>query len=410
MRGPTSVNIKLGLLTVAVLIVAGTLWYTQRVVDQLLDREREIADVYAKSLEYIANSPTEQADYSFIFDEVLRSIDFPMILTDGNNNPIEPYYSSIRNIPIDSSFSQLQQERYLRQVVSKLDKQNSPIKVVIQPVRSTGATATTGDSLVLQVVHYGESSLITRLRWVPFVEIAIGAMFVLVGYVGFSYIKRSEQSNIWVGMARETAHQLGTPLSSIMGWVELLKLQTNDPAKLQDTLKEMNNDITRLQKIVDRFSKIGSKPILKEEDLHDVLSGVVRYFERRLPQMGKSIELRIVNSEPRKVRINRELFEWVIENLVKNSLDAMDNGVGSVTFTLVQRGNDIIIDVSDTGKGIDMKYRRDVFRPGYSTKERGWGLGLSLSKRIIETYHKGKLTLKESRIGKGTTFRIRLRT
>jgi len=407
MRGPTSVNIKLGLLVVAILIVGGTLWYTQGVVNQLLAREREIADLYAKSLEYIATSPNEQSDYSFIFDEVLRSIDFPMILTDGENNPIQPLYSSIRNISLDSSLSPANQERYVRENVVKLDGQNPPIKVVLQPAADD--TKARGKPVVLQVVHYGESELITRLRWLPYVEIIIAAMFVLVGYVGFSYIKRSEQSNIWVGMARETAHQLGTPLSSIMGWVELLRLQANDPAKLEDTLREMNNDLNRLQKIVNRFSKIGSKPSLKEEDLNDVLSGVVRYFERRLPQMGKSIELKIEHSEPFKVRINRELFEWVIENLVKNALDAMEDGVGTVTFTLARRGKDIVIDVSDTGKGIDMKYRRDVFRPGYSTKERGWGLGLSLSKRIVETYHKGRLTLRESRIGKGTTFRIRLR-
>lgn len=397
MRGPTSANIKIGLLIVAVLIVIGTLWYTQDVVTQLLQKEREVADLYAKSLEYIANSPTEQADYSFIFNEVLASIDFPLILTDADNTPLHPLKASTRNIEIDTTLSPEEQEAAIRSLIETLDRQHAPIKVVVQ------------DSIVIQVVHYGESPLITRLRWLPYIEIAIAGLFILIGYVGFSYIKRNEQSNIWVGMAKETAHQLGTPLSSIMGWVELLRLQTRDPQKLQDTLSEMENDLGRLQKIVNRFSKIGSKPSLKEEDLQEVIAGVIRYFERRLPQMNKNIDLIIEAAAPVRAHINRELFEWVIENLIKNGLDAIENGSGKISFHLTRQGNTIIIDVSDTGKGIDMRYRQDVFRPGYSTKARGWGLGLSLSKRIIESYHRGKLILKESRPGKGTTFRIKLK-
>jgi hypothetical protein len=410
MHGPTSANIKIGLMVIAVLIVIGTLWYTQFVVDQLLRKEREVADLYAKSLEYIANSPTEQADYSFIFDEVLASIDFPLILTDAGNNPLQPFASTTRNIELDTTQSHEDQESSLRKLIATLDHQRTPIKVVVRPDRVPQSTDAVTDTIVLQVVHYGESMLITRLRWLPYIEIAIAGMFILIGYIGFSYIKRSEQSNIWVGMAKETAHQLGTPLSSIMGWVELLRMQTHNPEQLQDTLSEMNNDLGRLQKIVNRFSKIGSKPNLKEEDLREVIAGIIRYFERRLPQMNKHITLSIQDSSSCKAHINRELFEWVIENLVKNALDAMENGVGTISFNIARQGRHIIIDVSDTGKGIDMKYRQDVFRPGYSTKERGWGLGLSLSKRIIETYHKGKLTLKESKLGKGTTFRIRLKS
>lgn len=432
MRVPTSANIKIGLLIVALLIVIGTLWYTQRVVRQLLIKEREVADLYAKSLQYIASSPAEQADYSFIFDEVVRAIDFPIILTDADNNPIPPYLSNARNIAIDTSLSQPVQEKTLREIIARLDTENPPIKVTVQTHpknavarlsakgRRTSADLSSGqgpESITLQIVHYGESSLITRLRWLPYIEIGIAGIFILVGYVGFSYIKRSEQSNIWVGMARETAHQLGTPLSSIMGWVELLKVHSTGKSKLQETVGEMENDLTRLQKIADRFSKIGSKTVLKEENLAEVISSVIRYFERRLPQKQKNIEMRIVNdpaSAGKKpstcpARINRELFEWVIENLVKNALDAMGGSSGTITFSLAKKGSDIIIDVADTGKGIDMKYRQDIFRPGYSTKERGWGLGLSLSKRIVETYHRGKLTLRESKIGKGTTFRIKLR-
>lgn len=407
MHGPTSANIKIGLLVVALCIVIATLWYTQQVVDRLLKKEREVADLYARSLEYIANAPTEMTDYSFIFDEVLRSIDFPLILTDAGNNPIHPFSSNVRNVSMDTALPQNAQEEYLRRLLTDFDSENQPIKVIVlAPSRHAGSGQ---DSLVLQIVHYGESVLITRLRWLPYVEIAIASMFILIGYIGFSYIKRSEQSSIWIGMAKETAHQLGTPLSSIMGWAELMKHHAGSTEKLHDTLSEMENDLTRLQKIVQRFSKIGSKPSFTEENLHEVISGVIRYFERRLPQMGKNIELKIENSGLGTAKINRELFEWVIENLVKNALDAMENGSGKITFNLSNKGNDVIIDVTDTGKGIDMKYRQDIFRPGYSTKERGWGLGLSLSRRIVETYHKGKLTLKESKLGKGTTFRIKLR-
>lgn len=397
MRGLSSSNIKITLLVVAVGIVIGTLWYTRVVVGKLLEKEREVADLYAKSLEYIANSPAEAADYNFIFSEVLRAIDFPIILSDRESNPARPFRSNIRNIEIDTTLSESEQEEFLRRVVADLDSQNQPIRVIVQ------------DSIVIQLVHYGESGLITQLRWLPYVQIAIAAMFILVGYVGFSYIKQSEQSNIWVGMAKETAHQLGTPLSSIMGWIELLKSGAGEDSPMQETLTDMQNDFHRLQKIAERFSKIGSKPILKEENIGEVINGVIRYFQKRLPQMGKNIDIRIEAGDRCTAPINRELFEWVIENLIKNALDAIENGDGQILFALSKRGSETLIDVTDTGKGIDLKYRRDIFRPGYSTKARGWGLGLSLSKRIVESYHRGKLTLKDSKIGKGTTFRIRLR-
>jgi signal transduction histidine kinase len=397
MHGPSSANIKIALIVVALVIVAGTLWYTHRVVDRLLAKEREGADLYAASLEYIANSPTESADYNFVFSEVLRAIDFPIVLTDAKNNPSAPFQSNAKNIEIDTTLSDAEQEQFLRDVVADLDAQNPPIKVVYQ------------DSIVIQLVHYGESRLITQLRWLPYVQLAIAAMFILIGYVGFSYIKHSEQSNIWVGMAKETAHQLGTPLSSVMGWIELLRADAEKNPHLQETLCDMENDFSRLQKIAERFSKIGSKPSLQPEDLGEVITGVIRYFQRRLPQMGKNIDIRLEAGEPCWAMINRELFEWVLENLVKNALDAIENGVGRITFTVTRKNHEVAIDVSDTGKGIDMRYRRDIFRPGYSTKERGWGLGLSLSKRIVESYHKGKLTLRESKLGKGTTFLIRLR-
>jgi len=392
-RGPKSANIKTALLLAAFVIIIPMLFYTHNLVDRLQKNEREVASMYAKSLEYLANSPYSGTDYSFIFDELIRSIDFPIIESDSTNMEIK----ASRNVDLDTAISKSDRDAYLRTLIPGMDEINHPIVVSYQ------------DTIVLSNVHYGESPLVTRLRWLPYIEIAIGALFIFIGYTGFSYIKRSEQSNIWVGMARETAHQLGTPLSSLMGWIEILKLQEPQTPKLAETIAEMENDLLRLSKIADRFSKIGSKPDLREENLSEIVKGVISYFQKRIPQMGKRVDIVLETEEAVHAKINRELFEWVVENLIKNGLDAMEEGKGEIAIRLQKSGAGAIIDVSDTGKGIDAAYRKDIFRPGFSTKKRGWGLGLSLSKRIVETYHKGKLSVKESKLGVGTTFRIRLK-
>lgn len=402
MPAPRSTNIKLILLGTAVVIVVATVLYTRYIVQQLLERERQVADLYAKSLEFIANTPTDQSDYSFIFNEIIQSIDFPMVLTDDKDQPLENYPLISRNIDLDSTLTPDQQKKFITTVIRDLDQQNNPIKVILRISEQ--------DSIV-QHLHYGESELITKLRWLPYIEIGIAGMFILIGYIGFSYIKRNEQSNIWVGMAKETAHQLGTPLSSLLGWIEMMKEYSADNPKQLSTISEMEQDLQRLYKVTERFSKIGSKPNLKEENLIEVIESVINYFKQRLPSrfaQGRQIDIDIETKEQFHININRELFEWVIENLIKNALDAMEDNVGKISFALSSKGKTIFIDIKDTGKGIDMKFRKDIFRPGYSTKRRGWGLGLSLSKRIIESYHQGKLFVKESKIGKGTIFRIKL--
>ena len=392
-RSPKSGNIKTALLVAAFVIIIPILLYTHNLVDRLQKKEREVAALYAKSVEYLANSPYSGGEYNFIFDELIRAIDFPIIESDANDVEIK----ASRNIEIDTTLPKSERDAYVRSLIADMDKLNRPIIVSYQ------------DTVILSRVHYGESLLITRLRWLPYIEIVIGALFIFVGYIGFSYIKRSEQSNIWVGMARETAHQLGTPLSSMMGWVEIMKLRPEVDAKVTDTIAEMENDLLRLNKIADRFSKIGSRPDLREEELSEVVKGVIVYFQKRIPQMGKRVDIIIEPAEPVRAKINRELFEWVLENLVKNGLDAMEEGKGKISFRISRLNGAPVIDVTDTGKGIDAAYRKDIFRPGFSTKKRGWGLGLSLSKRIVETYHKGKLSVKESKLGVGTTFRIKLR-
>ena len=401
MKSYGSANIKIALLITGIVIIISTLFYTQLLVGEILQREREIANLYAKSIEFIANDESQSGEYSFVFNNVInsRSINFPIIVTDARSKM--PTFT--KNLEIDSTLPRDKQLSKIYEMVKKMDELNSPIKVTYQ------------DSIELSYVHYGQSDLVTKLQTLPIIQFIVAGIFILLGYFGFNYIRTTEQSNIWAGLSKETAHQLGTPLSSMLGWNELLKSNINNPAKIASIASEMSNDLERLSKIANRFSKIGSRPDLKEENVHDIIERVANYFEVRIPRIstgsfdtGKKINISINGDRDAHAMINRDLFEWVIENLTKNALDAIENSEGSITFNIERRGKHIFVDVTDTGKGIDLRFRKDIFRPGYSTKTRGWGLGLSLSKRIIEVYHKGKLFVKESEPGRGTTFRIKL--
>lgn len=389
---PQSNSFKIFLLIAASCLVAAMLLFSQHVTEDLLAKQREVVRLYARSLEYIATTESETNDFTFVFNEVIRTIDFPIILTDPGNEPI--YWKNLLADSADiAALSDDERTQFFRDLLAEMDSQYTPLTIALN------------DTLILNYVHYGESGLIRQLRWLPFIEIGMATIFILIAYLGFAQIKRSEQSNIWVGMAKETAHQLGTPLSSIMGWMDILRSEGAGP---NETLDEMENDIQRLNKVTARFSKIGSTPDLKKENLTEVVSDVIRYMSKRLPQTGAGVTLTISTPGEFPARINRELFEWVIENLTKNALDAIEGPAGRVTFSFKRETGSLLIDVSDTGKGIESKYHKDVFRPGYTTKKRGWGLGLSLSKRIIEDYHRGKLLVKESSPATGTTFRIRL--
>jgi len=384
-------NIKRFLILIAIASALSILYYTNVIVKNLELREKQIANLYAKSIEYIVNSPGT-SEFTFIFDQIILAIDFPVIVTDRERNPL--FY---RNIEIDTTLSKKQREKILRREIEKMEKTFEPIKIAYQ------------DTLILNYVFYGNSKLVEQLKILPYIILIVAGIFVLIGYLSFSYIKKTEQSNIWVGLARETAHQLGTPLSSLYGWLEILRTKIDNGEDVSNVIHEIENDLNKLNKITQRFSKIGSKAELVEEKISDVINSVIRYFEKRIPHSGKKIMISIKGDMDAKAFINRELFEWVIENLLKNSLDAIENSEGKIEFKIQEKGKLVIIDVSDTGRGINMKYRKDIFRPGYTTKKRGWGLGLSLSKRIIEIYHGGKLFLKESKIGKGSTFRIVLK-
>lgn len=390
--GPASLNLKLILLSIAVLLAAGTLIYTQYLVKELQEEEREIAELYANSFQYFLNSELESSDFTFVFENIVKPIDFPLILSDGKNN-VSGINTAVRNLEIDTTLSDSEVQAFLQKKIDEFDNMNDPIPVLYE-------------NEIIQKIHYGESELVTRLRYYPYIQILMAFLFILIAYVSFSYVKKNEQSNIWVGMSKETAHQLGTPISSLMGWNEILKMSSTDPDKVTDISNEIDGDLNRLNKIANRFSKIGSKPELKNVNLFELIERVIQYFERRLSHSDTDTKLFISGDNLISSKINTELFEWVIENLIKNALDAIDKENGKIQFNISSHKKFIEISVSDNGKGIERKRFKDVFRPGYSTKKRGWGLGLSLAKRIVEEYHNGNIFVFSSEPGNGTTFKI----
>lgn len=392
--GPGSIQIKVILLVLATTIALATFIYTQTLISQLEQREREVAELYATSLQQVAELSTSDKDFTFLLD-VIKRIDFPLILTDSSNKvTLDGRGGSIRNFEIDSTLSLNQRISFIQNKINEFSKINNPIFVYSQ------------DSTILNKIYFGDSGLITQLRYYPYLQIIFAMMFIIIAYFSFSYLKKNEQSNIWVGMSKETAHQLGTPISSLLGWNEILKLNKTNPDKVEDISEEISNDLERLNKIADRFSKIGSKPKLVDTDIVAVINSVIEYFNRRLPSTRKTTEIKILAKEEFIVPLNASLFEWVIENLIKNALDAIGTKKGLIEFKFSSDQTNIYIDISDNGKGIDLKNRKDVFRPGYSTKKRGWGLGLSLTKRIIEDYHQGKIFVKNSVLNEGTIFQI----
>jgi signal transduction histidine kinase len=382
-----------------ILIALAVLFYTQLLAQKIQKRERDIAGLYAKSMEYLANDENSSGEYGFIFDQIIPQIDFPIIATDREKKEI----ILTKNVKYDSTLPPEKVNKILLERAKEMSEINPPIVVSYN------------DSIILNYVHYGQSDLVTELKMLPVFEVIVASFFIMLGYIGFSYIKKTEQSNIWVGLSRETAHQLGTPLTSLLGWAEMLKNVEPQTSDLKEITDEIGNDLDKLNKIAGRFSKIGSQPKLDKQDIAGVVRKVADYFEKRIPtlissdgRVTKKVKLDIISSGDANASINRDLFEWVIENLMKNAIDAMERKEGRIVFNITGSNGEVLIDVTDDGKGIDSKFKKDVFRPGYSTKQRGWGLGLSLSKRIIEDYHKGKLVLVESMPGKGTKFRIKL--
>lgn len=382
-------NFKIFLFVMAVMIVAGFLIYTLTLVHNLQIQSREFLRFKVQIFEENINND-EVTDLNFFFTNVIQTADYPIIYTDAERTP-----QFWRNVDVPGSSIQDASEEDLKKLenlMAEFEGINPPIPISYQ-------------GNVLGYYFYGETAIIKKLRWLPIIEIIVVGIFILIGYAGFHSIKKSEERYIWVGMAKETAHQLGTPLSSQIGWLEYLKLS---PDNLDKVIPEFEKDLHRLEIITNRFSQIGSRPDFKTENLSEIISETVSYFQNRIPQKNGKIQLGIeLDSGVTTVMLNKDLFSWVLENLIKNGLDALDDEGGTITIsTGKQSDSQVYIDVKDTGKGISASAKKNIFNPGFSTKKRGWGLGLSLAKRIVEDYHGGKLTLKETQVGGGSTFRI----
>jgi two-component sensor histidine kinase len=389
-------QLKIFLSVTAFGIFITVILYTQSLVQEMIDIEQKTVKFYADIYKRYTDINSFE-DYKFLIDNIIPTISFPIIMTDKDDNPLYPFEQNTINIKIDTTLTIEQQREYLKKYINKMKEAYPPIIIEDK------------DGRLLQKFYYSHSFLIDKLRYFPFIEILIVATFVVIGYIAFSTIRRNEESKVWVGMSKEAAHQLGTPLSSLMAWIEILKLNKNDPNAISETLNEMENDIDRMKIIATRFSKIGSKPEMEVKNLSEVIEQICAYFEKRLPHIGRQIVIIRHLDNSVESSINPDLFQWVIENLLKNATEAIENKRGKVIIELSNKNEeDILISVSDTGKGLSSKQKRQIFFPGYTTKKRGWGLGLSLCKRIIEDYHNGSIYLKETIPGKGSTFVIEL--
>ena len=378
-------NIKLGLFIFGLLLILGLIVYSNFLVNQLRSDNREIVKMYS---EIIAKTVNEDSDtnLNFVFDEIIKKIQFPIIYTDIENNPI--YY---KNIDVESLDE-------LTKPIESMDLQNKPIPISF-------SDAALEEDILLGYLHYGDSNLIQRIRWLPFIQISVVGLFIFVGFIGFNSIKNNEKRNIWVGMARETAHQLGTPVSALMGWLDRIK---NHPNETDAVLDEMQSDLNRLKQISDRFSKMSSNSDLEKISLKTLIEQQTVYLQKRLPSLGKDIELLVSTSDNINILGNRTLLGWAIENVIRNGIDSIKKENGKVELSLIDAEKFALIHIKDNGVGILKKDWKNIFRPGFSTKKIGWGLGLSLVKRIIHDIHAGQIKILSSNPNEGTVFEIRL--
>lgn len=378
------------LFILGIVLIISAILYSNKLVNSLEEKSTEYLKFRLKIFEENINNPDPNTNVEFFFNDVIQGADYPIIYTD--KNVIPQSWKNIPGIPAAKNTLSENDKEKIEKILKEMAKENDPIAIQYQ-------------NRILGYYYFGYSPVIYKLKNFPYIAVGAALLFILLGYLGFSYIKRSEQQFIWIGMAKETAHQLGTPLSSISGWLELMK---HDDSIKENAIKEIENDMVRLNKVASRFSKIGSASGLKPTPITNVISDVIIYFQKRLPNMNKKIILTKEFESYPLVDINVDLFEWVIENLIKNAIDAIDNNEGEINIKVKEILEDkkVYIDFSDNGKGILPHQKKNIFQPGFSTKKRGWGLGLSLAKRIIEDYHHGKIFLKESKPKQKTIFRI----
>ena len=372
------------------LVGTGSLLYTKRLITKLEAREEQYVQLYAKSIAYLADtSHADSGDLNFVTSEILQANStIPAIYVNPDGD-----ISMARNIPVAPDLTDAEIQQFYRRKRDEMRENHMPVVVEM-------------GSGVRGLVYYNNSSLLRQLTYFPYALLAILTALGVLAYLAFSSSRRAEQNRVWVGLAKETAHQLGTPMSSLMAWVEYMR---SDPAQYDGSITdEIEKDVQRLETITARFSSIGSVPTLKDENLNEVVQQFTGYLSKRI---STKVKMSVTNQLPANqlVKMNKLLFEWVIENVCKNAVDAM-KGVGELRLTMIVLPHEAVaIDITDTGRGISKVNMQKVFNPGYSTKKRGWGLGLTLAKRIVEEYHNGRLYVKNSEVGKGTTFRIMLK-
>lgn len=367
------------LILLALVIGTTTLWFTNSLVEDLSREERTKVKIWATATEQTTDIDNLDEDISFVFEVINHNKTIPVILTDDMGKIL--YH---KNLPV----KKVKNKGYLEKQLLLMQESHEPIVFEYADGKNNK-------------IYYKDSILLIRLKYFPYVMLLVVSLFIIIGYFAFSATRKSEQNKVWAGMARETAHQIGTPLSSLMGWAALLQEKEGN----EDIVIEMNKDILRLQTIAERFSKIGSQPELQSEDINKVVQRSFYYMKDR---SSSKIDFQLEpSSEKVSARINYQLFGWVLENIMRNSIDSL-SGMGEIKLLVSVQGKRVYIDISDTGKGIKSTELKMVFEPGFTTKHRGWGLGLSLVKRIVEDYHKGQVFILKSELGKGTTFRISL--
>jgi K+-sensing histidine kinase KdpD len=385
-------KLKWIVLAVSFLISVSSIYYTHVLVDQLKARERQQVQLFAKAIEYTLNESLS-SNILFVSEEIInKNNSVPTILVDENERVLQ-----YRNIDIDSTRSS---GAIKQQLLKELQSMADTYDPIIIPLKDPNTNEVFGT----QKVYYRNSFLLTQLTAYPYIQITVIAIFGFISYLAFNYSKAAEQNRVWVGLAKETAHQLGTPLSSLMAWIEVIR--EDDDMQKKGVANELEKDIQKLKVVTERFSSIGSVPTLKKENIVLLINKVVTYLR---PRISSKIRIEVFTlSDNIAVMLHAPLFEWVIENLCKNAVDAMGSS-GTIAIKIL-RGSEgkVFIDVSDTGKGIPRSKLGMVFKPGFTTKMRGWGLGLTLAKRIIETYHNGKIFVRSSEEDLGTTFRIAL--
>ncbi len=415
-RGSRATALRAGLIVGSLVLVAAVFLWTHHFVRRLSDEIAATSRVLARFCSQASFPVIRDPELEKVFGDLVASLDFPMVITDTQGTPrawrgVGVHRDSVPAASIDSlDFSmpispviRARIER-VRAEAMRLDHHNAPIEMK-QP----------GTGVSLGKVHYGVPPVLDRLRWMPYVSLGGVVLLLGIGLLGLSSVRQAEKRTIWVGMAKETAHQLGTPLSSLMGWVELLRAHAESAppggmaslprAELEETLREMERDVERLNKVAQRFSRVGSAPSLHLQDVAPVVGEAVLYMRKRLPQGAGEIELRERYDEVPPVNLNPELLEWALENLISNAVSAIEKSPGVIEVAVERRKQTEAVEIviRDNGRGMTPGELRRAFEPGYTTKRRGWGLGLALSRRVVEEYHGGRLTIRHSAPGQGTT-------